>query len=446
MINYPDVLGYITQSERYTFGVIEAALAVRPRVAKSGHPFGVILLLQNTINTVVDVTATLSLPNKDAAGKKDRFIVDKPRLVVQLQPGEVGYVLLPVSSLPDTATSRDYTLSMDVQVKPAEKAELVRQADTPWPLDTSKLPAEKAEKVESLRKCKFSTQPKKGGLLRGASGLEIGFAMLAGKTGKPLKLKPGWVSLWTLGDQDDVESLLVRYREPLKLKLLPGLDRKELQANLLEKTTARFAQAGYPLQPIEALTITKLMLLILEYANPSQSAQSTMQSGAYNLEQYLREDVEPQGELPFWVRRILRAIAQDERVARAPNRAIPHFAYDDLLKDATLYGFKEVERASGEELGTAAEMLTYADHLLEKLGQQGTLDFGYVYVPLVLAGVIVYDRVLLKDEQVAEIVDDIRDMLEQRRDEVEEDDPVFALAENVIEYELRKYGSFGHQR
>jgi hypothetical protein len=37
--NYPDILGYISDNERLTTGVVEYAMTIRPIVVYAGRPF-----------------------------------------------------------------------------------------------------------------------------------------------------------------------------------------------------------------------------------------------------------------------------------------------------------------------------------------------------------------------------------------------------------------------
>ena len=119
--NYPDILGYITGGERCNINVVQLALAVRPRVVRAGRPFETILLVQNASDVDVDVTASLTLPEVDAKKQKGRFLSKKNRLLVGVRPAEVGYVVLPMSSLPDTAVNDGYKIEMEIGVKPLKK-------------------------------------------------------------------------------------------------------------------------------------------------------------------------------------------------------------------------------------------------------------------------------------------------------------------------------------
>ena len=98
--NLPDLLGAVTGGDRLNLDVMQCALGVRPSSIPAGKPFEAILLLQNASDVNVDVTAVVRLPEQDAKGKRNRFIVKRERLVVGLRPAEVGYMTLPLSSSP----------------------------------------------------------------------------------------------------------------------------------------------------------------------------------------------------------------------------------------------------------------------------------------------------------------------------------------------------------
>ena len=120
--NFPDLLGDVTDGKRVNIGLVQVALAIRPRVIRAGRPFETIMLVQNASDVAVDFMARVRLPDRDAEGKKGRFVCKVDKLVLGLEPAQVGYLVLPVSTLPDTAISADYAITMDVKMKPAGDA------------------------------------------------------------------------------------------------------------------------------------------------------------------------------------------------------------------------------------------------------------------------------------------------------------------------------------
>jgi hypothetical protein len=106
--NYPDILGYVAGGKRISIGnVVEVALTVHPAMAWAGHPFKVIAMMQNSTDVNIQVSASLQLPEKDAQKVGDRFLVKSDQTSFILHPAETGYLVLPVSSQPNTAPS-DY--------------------------------------------------------------------------------------------------------------------------------------------------------------------------------------------------------------------------------------------------------------------------------------------------------------------------------------------------
>lgn len=442
MVNFPDILGYITDVERHNIGVAQMAMAIKPRVPRAGRPFEVIMLIQNTSDSAIEITVVITTPDRDADKKKDRFIVNTPRLVVEVGSAEVGYVSLPVSTLPDTAVSDNYKVSMEINVQTMEKKpNQIRLPEGGGAFDIKTLSLEKRDEIEKLRHLPFSTT-KRGGLFRG-NDLEITFGLLAGRVGKLNTPKPGWTHLWSMEDQRDDNVFLQKYAEQLRTQVLPKLRRKALYPPLLEKTKQRFSQVEYELTNEEADFIARVLTLILEYANPSATQQGVLSPHQYNLEEVVSETYNHSKEtpLPYWVSAFLGVIARDERVARVPAKAIPHFVYDELFHDAILYSFEVLTHMTGEDLGTLEEMEEYAQDVLARMKRKGEIDFTHVYLPLMLGGVLTFDQMLLADEQLSDILQEIDTIGKARNSErSSQNDAIFGMVQNVIGLTLKKYG------
>ena len=448
-IVYPDVFGYITEAERVTVGVVQVALATRPRIVQAGRQFEVIMLMQNASDSPADVTVTLQIPEKDLAGKKGRFIMGQDRLVVGLGAAEVGYAMLPMSTMPDCAIGENYMIGMEISVKVSNpKANRVRPNTGGALFNPKKVDEEINQKIEELKKLKFSTQKK--GFLRGTA-FETPITVMEGKLAKPLSLNPQWFSLWTLENQQDSELLLGKYEELLKLKVLPSLKKELLYPPILDKVRETFRKAGYPLSPVEASSVARLMTLILEFAHP-HSKHGSITSGEFDVSGMFKmrekdkkarilETSEVNISLPRWLQGYMKILTQDERMAGVAPKAIPHFLFDDLLFDALSYAFRIVERDSGENLGTDEDMQEFAQTILDKLKTKGEMNFSYAYLPLVMGGIIITDQVLMHQEQLTDVMKEMRVMVEEREAERDdENEAVFRMAEFVLAQTLKKYG------
>ncbi len=443
-VAYPDILGYITGVERLNAGPVQAAVAIDPDVIRAGRPFEVIVLIQNAADCPVDVTVVLTIPDRDLRKQKARFLAKVNRLVVGVEPAEVGYVSLPVNTLPDTA-SGGYKLEVEVSAKMLEKGQRIRPQGAGIPLNPRTLSPELGARLEKLRNLTFSSE--KRALLK--STLEVPFNILAGKAGSLADLKPGWNSLWTMLDlNSDPLALLRRFYKELLDSVLPNLNRERLYKPVLERAKKRFEEAGYALTAIEVSFVARLMTLVLENASTkfrvysTQLAEPTPDSMIKPIiDEGLFLTQDDPVRLPNWAMGLMRAIAKDKRAAQFPERAITMFAFDDLLHDALLRGFYLIEAATGIELGSDKDMEVYSRQILDKLNQKGAMDFSSAYLPLVMAGIVIYDSMLLPDEKVHSLLSDMVVMLQKRRSEMnEENEVIFKMARQLLDQALMKFG------
>lgn len=436
--NFPDILSYITGGDRCNIGVAQFALAVRPRVVRAGRSFEALLLVQNAADVDVDVLAALQVPETDARRQKSRFISKKSRLLVGLRPAEVGYVVLPLSCLPDTAVSDDYRIGMEVAVKPLKKPARIRSADGGGAFAVSALRPEAQQQLEDLRALRFSSARRFG--LRDV--LEATFSVLPGKVGQMTDFNAGWVSLWTLADMADTRALLSRYGAVMTEQVLPLLGRAHSYAPLLAATRSRFAAAGFPLHDLEAMYITKTLVRVLEMALPQDNVFDYLANPEYNVALTIKQGLPDDGSapaLPRWSAQMLRTASQDAQAAARPAAALAQLMYTELLHDAITYSFTVIKTATGEEIGTSEEIAQYAKRMIALL-ETGGMDVSHVYMPLVLAGVTLYDRVVLPDDDLGEQLVKMDDVLAEREKQHGGGDLIFTLARQLINRSLQRYG------
>ena len=440
--NYPDILGGITGGARYNVNVAQVALGLRPRNVRAGRPFEVILLIQNASDVDIDVTATLQLPQQDAKKKPKRFIAKSERLVVGLRPAEVGYVMLPVNSLPDTAIGEGYKVGVGIDVKTQGKPRRVRANDGGGQVNPEYLTEDTVTKLNDLKKLSYSTNR------RGLMGtvLEAPFNILSAQIGHLIDLKPAWVSLWKMSDHHDDSLLLTQYAEKLQTLVLPKLKRESLYPPLYEATAQRFQQSGYDLKQPEIHYITKLLVYILELAAPEDNSRDYLKDPHYDVQLALKKVLRGEQDaltLPAWCKGMLKAIEANPTVAvEQPAVALASTGYEELLRDAMRLGFQMITTSTGEKMGSDEDMQEYANRLIGKI-QAGkpVLSFSDVYLPLLMGGVIIYDRAVLKAEKMGEMLTELSRIVKSRYAEINaDDDMVYHLAEQVVDRALQKFG------
>ncbi|MEP6988965.1 MAG: hypothetical protein ABI970_25405, partial [Chloroflexota bacterium] len=414
--NYPDILGYITDGQQLTIGVVQMALGVRPPVARVGRPFAVILLLQNMSDANVEVSATLHLPLKDAAGEKLRFGSPNEHSSVSLLPAEVGYLVIPVGTRANAAPAKEYLIGVEVQVESASKPRFIRQIEQSEEINLDyyfSLSEESIQKLMVLKMLNFSTKWR----TKFSNLIEASFALAPAKDMPRNDVKAGWFSLWTLGSDSDARPLLERYRGTLALSIIPGLTPATLYKALFPVTKERFSKA-YNIQAIEIHFITKLMVYILSIAPHPPLVYHYPEEAMYTVMTLLKNGWPTDGTpipLPYWCRGLLHMLGMDEEVLKDPSLAFTGALYDELMRDAITHGFHIMSVATRREMAGEHELKVYTDYLVQTIRRpKRPLTFTDIYLPLVLAGTVVAEDVPVPNEKPLDRVHDLIKLYNKR--------------------------------
>jgi len=356
----PDVLGMITGGARLNISVIQCALAVHPTSIAVGQTLEALLLLQNACDKPVQVQVTIQLPRKDAAGNRLTLISVKEPPVVSMQPGETGLLHIPIVAFPPTAESQNTPLGIKLDVRAPKGYAIVRPPQGGRPASMLSM---SPFRLNILKEVGFTIK-QEGELLIQA------FNIMPGVINAP---QPEMVSryevLWTTRELQREQAHYVEMRERAAtfagtLKSEPALQ------TLLRATEKRFAAAGLPLHPAEALFVAKSL--------------------TYTLFDGLRE-IEGFGvENASWFQRLTTIM--DDKTTLGDLELLIAYIYTALLTDAVALGLFILEKRTGENLGTRDEHRTYALEVVEALNQQ-TLDLSHAYLPLVLAGITLNARI-----------------------------------------------------
>ncbi len=436
-LNYPDLLGFVTDGARLNIGPAQIAAAIRPVEPRAGQVIHVVVLVQNAADVDIDLTITISPPEMDVRKQRHKFTAKTQRVLVGIKAAEVGTLTMPVMTLPDTTPGQGYVIGVELEAKTVAKGGLARQPNGGGLVDADYLPPKALEALNELKTLTYITEK------RGTRRLDLTFDLLPPKLHMAVDTsKAGWHSIAKLEDYKDPRLALYKYADLLTLQLLPRLKGDTMFPALTAATTERFAQGGYPLREVEAKLIARLMTLILEYAAPKETQHGFVAAGTFNIRSWIEKDprlADSALELPRWFLRMLSAIGQDERVVTAPERVIPKFLYFDLLHDATRYGFELVEKATGLELGMPKEIDEYAVQNAQYLQSGSGMDYSRAYLPLVMAGALINDRMVFDKEDPAALIRELASVIEERVFEISEADmPVYEMAKQII-------GQSGHK-
>ncbi len=409
--NLPDVLGAITGGKRVDLGLVQCALAVRPKQAPAGQPMEAILLVQSSTNADIDVRVRFELPEKDRKGKPGRFLAKAERLVVGLRPAEVGFVAMPFSTVPLTAPARGYRLSLWITIKKlSRKAPQIREPGGGGYFNPLDLPRDKRELFDSLLKLEFTA--KQGDH---KNQLVARFDILPPSGLAPrVDLSPRWESLWTLHNMMDDEALVAEASDVVA-PVLARLKRGTVFFPLLRAVQSRFNEkGGYMLQAGEAVHIAKLLTLTMEIG-PDLAKEGAIKG------------------YPRWYVRLCQLALESPDLLKNTEYLVSELLFLDLIYDATMLGFEIIATITGEDLGTQEERSKYAEEIVEALRGRGGLDFTHVYLPLTLAGLASTGRLVMIRESVPDTVLLFEKAYRARRSEINEANAeVYELAGNML--------------
>lgn len=441
VIQFPDILGLLTQGERCNLGVIQAAVGLRPRAIRAGKPFEVIVLLQNCSEAPIDVALELHLPAHDLKKQRGQFSTRSSRSVVRLRGAEVGWVTLPASVLAGASPGDGYQLAVDVSVRPLDKGRRIR-AEQSEPATLADVPPSAVNAALALSTLTFSTARKIG---RGS--IDVHFSVLPSGIGALTTTSPGFTSLWTLATARDPRPLLTVFGDDLLLHTFPAVRRANSFAPLEQATLRHFADAGFDLLEPELVLITKVLALVLEFAAPSDSGHAFLQAGRLAVAPLLVNNpmnLESAPDLPRWVSELLRRMDAKPALARSPMDLLTGDLYGCLIDDAARFGYALVERETGDDFGTEAEQAAASRSLADQLdGAPGfaPLDFAPVYFPLVVTGVLINERIPAPGHTAADLLTSLTTIVQRRSTQLSYDmEPLAELTLSLIERTGYKYG------
>jgi hypothetical protein len=165
-----------------------------------------------------------------------------------------------------------------------------------------------------------------------------------------------------------------------------GLTRTRLYEPLIDETDRCFRAAGCPLQPGEVIAISKLL--------------------AYTMEDGLEVEEGFRITEGRWFQRLAAHI--DDTALLDDDTRLLGPLYIPALHDATRLGFHMLARSIKESVGSPAEHLNQANRLVEALEGKGAIDIQTVYMPLVLAGLMLHAQIKASDEDLWGTLDEVR--------------------------------------
>jgi hypothetical protein len=412
---YPDVLGGITRGGRIVTEDLQYAVGISPKQAFINQPLEVIVPLQSMIDQPLQVKVSIQLPKRDKKGNPVFMEAGKTSMTLGLGPGEVGMLRIPITAHPPSPAGKAYPIQVAVRSRSAGNSIKVRPPDGGPPPSVLTI---SPFRLQALQGVEFITKgsPKTPDIITAT------FDLAPKRLPRPdaASLQPKYDTLWA-SEQMKQEEELARARIGEARRIALGLGHPTSYWDLLDEVKERFAERDMPLHPGEAAAIAKIMAYTVDEA-PELEKQISVESTQ-------------------WFRTLCQVLAHDESIHDLPRgELLAKYVFDAILFDAVGMGFHVLQPKVKETLGDAQERLNYANRLLTWFAGYGEPDLSYVYLPLVLSGLVVYRLVTLNvRENPWILIDDLTEAMKGRRRlrGSEEATIIFQMLNTLLEEQTR---------
>ena len=392
---YPDVLGDLVEArERLEVKGVHYLMELAPPAIAPGETAHLRVWLQSCWNVPVQVCISVHLPEQESP----TFSIIQKVTKVPLETAEAGEVTIPIACTADTKPG-EFTVTVHLGVEFETRGQYIRSKEHAGHLDDTLL--------------RFST----GMSLAAAVG--IGYvartlpeSMLTLRVkgppqpGPSPELIPTYLSHWTVPEL----SLLGKARQHVndrRLYLLPQVARRAVYMALLEESKERLKDSALPLHIGETIFLAKILTYTVEYFMKRPDLQDVILVPAYMLA--FRHNLHTDDPVALIVR------ADYARIARL----------------AASLSFGMLHQQLGRDTWTLEEQLAVTDLVADRLERGGTLPAEFLYLPLLLGGLMVASKIQMPGEEPAQSLDLFSRAREQRAADLEHNQELVALLDQM---------------
>jgi hypothetical protein len=394
---YPDVLGDLVDArQRFDVNGVHYLLALEPDTVSPGEPASLRVWLQSCWDIHTVVSLTIDLPAEPAPW----MTVIQRRTDVPLETGEVGEATIPIATSPDTAPGQ-YTVLVTLATEQEMRGLYVRGQKKQGLLGDSLLTFSTGMGLAATLGLGYNarTQEEQTLLLQVHGPAQ---------QGQEPDLTPTYRSHWTVADLP-IQGKARHYVNDQRLYLLPKVKREALYRVFLEESRERFLDAGIELQVGEAIFLAKVLTFAVEYFLKRPAWQDAILVPAYALA--YRYELEMDDPV------FLIARADYARIARL----------------AISLSFGLLRQLLKEDTWTLEEQRAVAELVADRVERGGALSVEFLYLPLLLGGIIVAQQVEMSGEDLQQSIELIDQAREERDPELAENPELVSILDRLLQ-------------
>jgi hypothetical protein len=374
-IQYPDVMNDLTAAQqRFGAGCVQYLAAFEAGPCPAGGVANLVLTLQNTVDAPARLVVRFSPPR--LRGKLRRkaealFLIEESALRLTLREGEVGQVIVPVGVALEVPAG-SYDLYVRVEAVTHESAQRARADRSENQTQGLKIRDPQGLGISQLLSWGYETQHQ--------AEQSVSLEVVAGESQEGAELSPRYVSAWTPDDWTLV-TLARRELNDRRIHILPDLVAPRLFVDFLRESKAVFGEVGIQLELGEALFVAKMLTYTATYFMT----------------------------VPAWQECLLvpiLAYAQAEGLSTVDLRPlVSGVGYPHVLELAIALAFSLVEGSLGREPWLPVEPRALRDLILQCQSTGTPLPVEFLYLPLILGGMVVAHELVLEGEKVQQSLD-----------------------------------------
>lgn len=403
----PDVIGeYVDTPERFASGGVQYAGYFEPDTIAPEQVTHLFLFLQNSLNAPVTINFKVHLPHPGGLFRSGQNLlkIEEPIFQAKLAPAEAGLLTLPVTTVENLKTG-EYDLTIEPQVMVKGKPERVRPTKSHSKLSKGFIDNLVGLNLVSTMGATYVEKSVK----KGSFPLKV-----AGKPNPPERaprLKHKYQTIWV---QDHME-LFNRAVQELNLregKFKESLTVESLYAMFYAESTVRLADTGLPLRVGEAIILAKIL--------------------TYSCQYFLSDPDRRNGVLvPIWERALEAELNTTEII-----QVIRTAGYYHVLKLAIATSFGLVGRSLRRQAWSSEERQAVTNHIAESIEVGQVLDIDFLYLPLLMAGALISNKLVLEGENPGQTLSLLKQAYEARAELFTEAE--FEQANKIFNHILRQ--------
>lgn len=394
---YPDVLGDLIEArQRFEVNGVHYVMALDPAVVAPGEATRLRIWLQSCWDVPLQVAITVHLPTPPSP----TFSVIQKRTDVPLEAAEVGEVAIPIACAAGVEP-KEYVVPVTIGAKYETRGLYIRSQKNEGQLKDSLLSFTTGMRLAASMGLGFvaHTRPEQELTLRVAGQPQPGASP---------DLTPTYLSHWTVAELPFQGKARQQVNDQ-RLYLLPQLKREPLYMAFLEESRERLKDAALPLQIGEAIVLAKIFTYTVEHFLGRADWQDAILVPAYTLAH--RYDLE-MGD---------------------PVLLIVRADYARIVRLAISLSFGMLRQRLNRDVWTMEEQLAVTDLVADRVERGGVLPVEFLYLPLLLGGLMVSHEVQMPGENLAQSLDLFAKARQQRSPDLAENPELSALLDRFLQ-------------